>query len=763
MAREYTGLNKQASELIEAGLKRAEKDSNASVYTIHVLLEVYKGEYAEFLEKATGFTGLQIEEIYKDMIVSGMIVVDTDNNDTRTVDDFHDELNEVLEHCKSIAMSSNFRIDPITLLRTILSDRTYARAILRENGVSINRLKQLRPVEYEYPMLRKCAGNLTMRMFMSDELCPVNRPKEMSKIIEILGRKDKRNPLLIGDSGVGKTALVELLAKHIWDDESIPSYLAGKIVMEIDISAVVGGSQFRGAFEEKFNSLIYQAEQAGNIIMFFDEFHTMIRAGGSTENDLNAANILKPALARKLLPVIGTTTTKEYNKYIEKDEALSRRFETIMVDEPSDEDTIHIVTGAINTYEKFHNAEVTPDVIEYAVKLSSRYMTSKKQPDKTFTVIDQTCAHLKMHSTDDAIIIPNKQDIRNTVSRITDIQIGDLTMDEFKKLRTLADKLKESVIGQDQAVKAVSDAIRRNKVGLSAHDKPIGTFLFVGPTGVGKTELCKRLNDEFNSGHPIVRLDMSEYMEKHTVSRLIGSPPGYVGHEDGGQLTDAVRRNPYSIVLLDEIEKAHQDVFNILLQILDDGRLTDSHGKVVDFCNTIIVMTSNAGYGASQSTKLLGFGTDEKNATVSEEDAVKALQKTFRPEFLNRLDKIVVFNSLSKKDCTGIAKLLINKLVDRCRENNIYITFDDSIVESVVDNGFNEQYGARNLKRYIQTNIEGVLADKVIDGEIKPKGYYKASFKNGELVVKSTRKPITSKISLPKNMENIELEISSRV
>ena len=760
MDNNYSQFNKKATELIVASLKRAKTDNTVSVYSLHIILEAYKGECAEFLEKATGIDGKRFEKIYSNMLNSNMIERDNTIEDEKTIDDFHDELLDVIKHCNNIAMVTKVRVNPITLLRVILSSRTYARAIFRDNGVSLDRLNQLRPIEYEYTMLKSCTSNMTMRILQTDDIFPVDRPKELNKVIETLGRKDKRNPLLIGESGVGKTAIVELLAKRILDNDNIPEYLKGKILLEVDLSAIVGGSQYRGAFEEKLNNLMYQVEHAENVILFFDEFHTILRAGGSMENDLTASNILKPALARQCIPVIGATTIKEYNKFIEKDEAFSRRFETITVEEPSETDTIRIVTGAINSYEKFHKAEVTPNIIEYAVKLSGRYMTSRKQPDKTFTVIDQTCAYLKMHSKNTCdVIVPSTDDIKNTVSRITGIEIGSLSVNEFERLKSLESRLKESVIGQDKAVKVVSDVIKRKKVGLSAHDKPIGTLLFVGPTGVGKTELCKKLNNEFNN-NPIIRFDMSEYMEKQSVSRMIGSPPGYVGHEDGGQLTDAVRRNPYSVVLFDEIEKAHPDVFNILLQILDDGRLTDSHGKVINFCNTIVVMTSNTGYSTSNSVKSLGFGSDSTNKRneVSDEEVMKELQKTFRPEFLNRLDKVVVFNSLSKEDCTNIAKLMLNKLSDRCLENNIHITFDNTVVENVVNNGFDEKYGARNLNRYIQTNIEGILAEKMINGEIKPNGQYKAYYKNNEFIVKSTRKTITSKISVSNSIRGIKVK-----
>lgn len=751
----YAGMEDRTSALIELGLDRANRDRAIEVYTVHILVVAYNTEYREFLEKATGLSKRDIEKAYNDMVLHEQIKLrDDKDSELVAVDDFHSELLYLLEDCEKLARATRVRMEPINFLRVMLSGKTYAKSMLIKAGVSINRLNQLKPVEILNSTLMNCTTNLNMKNILSKDCSLVERTAEVRKVMETMGRKNKRNPLLIGDAGVGKTAIVESLVDKIVNNKEVPEYLKGKIILDVDISSIVGGSQYRGTFEAKFNSLLQAAERAENVILFFDEFHILLRAGGgNSDNDLTAANIMKPALARQFLPIIGATTTKEYNKHIESDEALSRRFETIMINEPSKTDTIKIVSGAIKSYEKFHNAKIDSEVIEYAVKLTDRYMTNKKQPDKTLTVIDQACAHLKMKCGDtDRIIKVTKDDIKDTVARITDIEIGDLTLDEFAKLKGLDDKLKESVIGQDDAVKAISDAIRRNKIGISSHDKPIGTFLFVGPTGVGKTELCKRISDEFSGRkNNLIRLDMSEYMEKHSVSRMIGSPPGYVGHEEGGQLTDAVRRNPYSVILFDEIEKAHKDVFNILLQILDDGRLTDSQGRVVDFCNTIIIMTSNAGYGLEKESKPLGFGADSGNPKISDDKAHKALEKTFRPEFLNRLDKVVVFNSLSKENCEGIANLMLNKLSDMCEETGVHITFDRSIVNSIVENGFDDKYGARNLKRYIQNLVESKIADSLVSGEMELNKKYRLAYRNGEIKVYKAR-GVSKKSSIDENI-----------
>lgn len=717
----FDGFSDKSNEILNRAKEIAIEDGCTAIYTIHAILAFYeKPEFEGLLTNITGVSWANFADAYSSLIASQKIKTSAERSDLTIKQNMHREWLSCLNEVNDIHKRLRANLGPFDVMRSIMCNNTYAHEMFISLGVSEQTLSQLKLIEYTFiPLLQFCK-NLNIAVVNPSANMVVGREKDVDKVMETLGRRVKNNPLLIGDAGVGKTAIIELLAHKLIKNEGIPKYLEGKIIFEVDTSALVGGSQYRGMFEARIKELINAATMAGNVILFFDEFHTIMKLGGSSENDMTAANILKPMLARSGLSIIGATTTKEYTRCIESDDAFNRRFETIMVDEPSDEETIKIIDNSIGTYEKYHHALVSHEVIEYAVKMSSRYMADKKQPDKALTVIDQTCAHMKLHGKDNPKeFIVTKDEIRDTIARITDIDISDLSMDEMQKLAKLEDKLKESVIGQDEAVKSVSDAIKRSKVGFGSHDKPIGTFLFVGPTGVGKTELCKRLSDEFSGRkNNLIRLDMSEYMEKYSVSRMVGSPPGYVGYESGGQLTDAVSRNPYSVILFDEIEKAHPDVFNIMLQILDDGRLTDSHGKLVDFRNTIIIMTSNAGYGIDMDKASVGFAVSASKNTVSEDKAKAALQKTFKPEFLNRLDKIVVFNSLTKDDNKKIVDIMLNQLNDRCKENGVSLEFDETAISDIIEKGFDAKYGARNLRRYIQNTIETMLTDKFISGDI---------------------------------------------
>ncbi|MCD7904624.1 MAG: ATP-dependent Clp protease ATP-binding subunit [Clostridiales bacterium] len=610
----------------------------------------------------------------------------------------------------------------------------------------------------------------------------IGRDKEITRVIQILSRRTKNNPCLIGDPGVGKTAIAEGLAQDIAAG-NVPEVLKDKRVVALDLASMVAGTKYRGEFEERIKKTIEEVTKAANVILFIDELHTIIGAGGA-EGSMDASNILKPSLARGEFQVIGATTLNEYRKYIEKDAALERRFQPVTVDEPTQEEAIKMLYGIRDKYEAHHNVKITDEAVEAAVKLSARYITDRFLPDKAIDVVDeaaskvrlltftappevkelqekiellakekeaavkseayekagkikkeQTEAQEKLNTLQEKWKAENSETVQevtaDTVAEIiggwTGIPVSKLRQEESERLRNMEEILHNRVIGQNEAVTAVSKAIRRSRVGLADPKRPIGSFLFSGPTGVGKTELSKALAEVlFGDENAVIRIDMSEYMEKHTVSKLIGSPPGYVGYDEGGQLSEKVRRNPYSVVLFDEIEKAHPDVFNILLQVLDDGHITDSQGRKIDFKNTVIIMTSNAGAKNITAPKSLGFAA----AAGAEADAARdyekmkngvmgEVKKIFRPEFINRIDDIIVFRMLNKEEIKEIARLMIKEVKSRIKANmNIDLTVSDSALNKLTEVGYDKIYGARPLRRAIQTNIEDLLADKILEGSV---------------------------------------------
>lgn len=604
----------------------------------------------------------------------------------------------------------------------------------------------------------------------------IGRQKEIERVIQILCRRTKNNPCLIGEPGVGKTAIVEGLAERIISGD-VPDILQNKRVISLDLTGMVAGAKYRGDFEERIKSVIDEVSKSNDIILFIDEVHTLVGAG-SAEGSTDAANILKPMLARGDFQLIGATTITEYRKNIEKDAALERRFQPVTVGEPSVEDAILILKGIKGMFEKHHKVEITDDAVDAAVKLSARYINDRYLPDKAIDLIDEAASKVRIgsstatpelkelnakieelsakkdsavdsqdfetaaHLRDEIKSLEEKREslkksackegtygtvtpesIAEILSSWTGIPVSQMTEEESERLLRLEEELHKRIIGQEQAVSAMARAIRRGRVGLKDPKRPIGSFIFLGPTGVGKTELCKALAESmFGSENLMIRLDMSEYMEKHTVSRLVGSPPGYVGFEEGGQLTEQVRRHPYSVVLFDEIEKAHPDVFNMLLQILDDGILTDSQGRKVDFKNTVIIMTSNIGARLITEKKLnFGFGdfaNGEENKNIKE-TVLAELKNTFRPEFLNRVDDIIVFNKLTKEEIKQIAKNMLNNLSKRLEDLNITVSFDDEVVDKISEKGFDDIYGARPLRRTIQTDIEDALSEKILDRSIK--------------------------------------------
>jgi ATP-dependent Clp protease ATP-binding subunit ClpC len=625
----------------------------------------------------------------------------------------------------------------------------------------------------------------------------IGRSNEINRVIQILSRRTKNNPCLIGEPGVGKTAVAEGLAQKIADGD-VPEPLKDKRLVSLDLSGMVAGAKYRGEFEERIKKVIEEVIEAKNVILFIDEFHTIVGAGGA-EGSLDASNILKPFLARGELRVIGATTLKEYKKYIEKDAALERRFQSVTVGEPTVDETIQILKGIRDKYEAHHSVTITDEALEAAAKLSSRYISDRFLPDKAIDLIDEASSKKRLGSQtapdslkekenelenlkkekEEAItaqdfekaaqlrdrenelkpeveklkeewkgsgsssgLTVTEDDIAEILADWTKIPAAKLKQEETEKLRHLEDNLHERVIGQEKAVTAVAKAIRRGRAGLKDPKRPIGSFLFLGPTGVGKTELSKTLAETmFGSEDALIRVDMSEYMEKHAVSKFIGSPPGYVGFEDGGQLTEKIRKHPYSVILFDEIEKAHPDVFNIMLQILDDGILTDAQGRRVDFKNTVIIMTSNLGAKeilGNMSSKL-GFSTGEDNASKTESEKIHdkvmaQVKKAFKPEFLNRIDEIIVFDRLTDDNIKSIARLMLNSLTKRLAENDITISFTDEAVDAIAKKGFDPVYGARPLRRAIQNEIEDMLSEKIIDGDIKSGDSASVSFADDKFV-----------------------------
>ncbi|MBQ3355536.1 MAG: ATP-dependent Clp protease ATP-binding subunit [Oscillospiraceae bacterium] len=597
----------------------------------------------------------------------------------------------------------------------------------------------------------------------------IGRETETERVVQILNRRQKNNPCLIGEPGVGKTAIAEGLAQRIAAG-NVPFKLRDKEVCLLDLTALVAGTQFRGQFESRMKSLIGEVKDCGNIILVIDEVHNLVGAGDA-EGSMSAANILKPALSRGEIQVIGATTFSEYRKYIEKDAALERRFQPVTVAEPSLDEAIAIIRGIAHYYETYHGVKVTPEIARQAVILSERYITDRYLPDKAIDLLDEACSDLNLHTkaisdlaekrkekadyeleikmlsedtenTDNkhyerlAILRSNVLRLEKEIAELEALPAPQLTVEnlariiemwtkipaskiraqEYEQLRTLDERLKKHIVGQDEAVEAVTRAIRRNRVGIATKKHPV-SFIFVGSTGVGKTELVKRLADElFDSVDSLVRLDMSEYMEPHSVSKLIGSPPGYVGYDEAGQLTEKIRRKPYSVVLFDELEKAHPDVLNVLLQILDDGRITDAQGRVVNFENTVIVMTSNA--GSDRKDGSVGFGRSVSEQT--KEKAMKALREFLRPEFINRVDEIVCFNRLTEENFRGIAAIMLGELKDNLDEHGIRLTWDDSIIDYLVKKSYSVTYGARNLRRTIQREIEDGIAERMIDSYEHP-------------------------------------------
>lgn len=810
---QFKGFTEKANKALNLAIESAEEMRHNYVGTEHILYGLVKegsGVAATALNEC-GVTEDALREKLES-INGTMSLVEL------TPDDFTPRTKRVLRAAVIISSKTGYTyVGTEHLLLAILSESdSYAVAFLEELGVSVERLAQavskgmqggaeegFGGFENESAPNGSQKGGSALDKFGRDltqaakngEIDPViGREKEIQRVIQILSRRTKNNPVLIGEPGVGKTAVAEGLALEIAKG-NVPEILKDKRVVSLDLTGMVAGAKYRGDFEERIKAAIDEVKKSKNTILFIDELHTIVGAGAA-EGSADAANILKPSLARGDFQVIGATTLNEYRKYIEKDAALERRFQPVKVGEPTPEQAVQILKGLRDSYEAHHKVKITDEAINAAVTLSSRYIADRYLPDKAIDLIDEGASKVRLASLtspdnvkelEDEIADYEKEkasaineqdferaarlrdeqkelqtklddakkkwqeqqkgnsgevtaeDIAKIVSEWTGIPVVQLTKEESERLLNMENVLHERVIGQSEAVTAIAKAIRRGRVGLKDPKRPVGSFIFLGPTGVGKTELCKALAEAmFGDENAMLRLDMSEYMEKHTVSKLIGSPPGYVGFEEGGQLTEKVRRKPYSVVLFDEIEKAHPDVFNMLLQILEDGRLTDSQGRTVDFKNTIIIMTSNVGARLiTEKQSSLGFNSENENVEEGEKKDIKELvtgelRKVFRPEFLNRVDDIIVFNKLNKDEIKQIAVKMLKTLENRLDKMNIKISFTDNAVSEIADKGFDENYGARPLRRAIQNEIEDPLSEQMLEGKVKDGAVVTCDFADGQ-------------------------------
>lgn len=812
MQKPYT---KKAEKVLEIAKKASRSMHHSYIGTEHLLIGLLgegSGAAAKVLSSA-GVDEERILELIENLIApsGNVIVADAGGYSPRTL--------RVLENAaKEAERFKNEKVGTEHLLIALIKEADCAAVrLLNTLGVNLQRLYvetltamgedvSLHKDEFQNgklakkknleatPTLNQYSRDLT-QLAKEGGLDPViGREEEMQRVIQILSRRSKNNPCLIGEPGVGKTAVVEGLAQNIVSG-MVPDSVLNKRVVTLDLSGMVAGSKYRGEFEERIKKVLAEVKKAGNILLFIDELHTIIGAGGA-EGAIDASNILKPSLARGEIQLIGATTIEEYRKYIEKDAALERRFQPVTVEEPDEEQAVAILTGLRPQYEAHHHVKITDEGIRAAVQMSERYINDRNLPDKAIDLMDEAASRARLGSFKtpkqmketeqrirelDIILeeavrglrlgdakaareekeellkrhakqikkyhkdaekkepLVNENEIAEVVSSWTKIPVKKLTADESAKLAKLEKTLHKRVIGQEEAVSAVAKAVRRGRVGLKDPNRPIGSFLFLGPTGVGKTEISKALAEAvFGNEQAMIRVDMSEYMEKHSVSKMVGSPPGYVGYDEGGQLSEKVRRNPYSVVLFDEIEKAHPDVFNILLQVLDDGHITDAQGRKVDFKNTIIIMTSNAGAQSIVSPKHLGFGSqdDEKqNYEYMKQGVMEEVRRIFKPEFLNRIDETIVFHALTKEDMKQIVTLLAKTLVERCRtQMEIELHIRDSVKAYIVETAYDPKYGARPLRRMIQSKIEDALAEEILAGRIKRGDRVEVGLKKKEIV-----------------------------
>jgi ATP-dependent Clp protease ATP-binding subunit ClpC len=807
-------FTERAQKVLALAQEEAIRLSHSNIGTEHILLGLVR-EGEGIAAKGLTALGLSPEKIQKE--VESLIGKGKENSQTIH---YTPRAKKVIELSMDEArkLGHSYVGTEHILLGLIREGEGVAARVLNNLGVSLNKARQQvlqllgsnesnghqggTSTNANTPTLDSLARDLTA-IAREDSLDPViGRSKEIQRVIEVLSRRTKNNPVLIGEPGVGKTAIAEGLAQQIVNNE-VPEILRDKRVMTLDMGTVVAGTKYRGEFEDRLKKVMDEIRQAGNIILFIDELHTLIGAGGA-EGAIDASNILKPSLARGELQCIGATTLDEYRKYIEKDAALERRFQPIQVDEPTAEESVQILKGLRDRYEAHHRVSITDEAIEAAVKLSDRYISDRFLPDKAIDLIDESGSKVRLRSyttppnlkelevkleeirkEKDAAVQSQEfekaaslrdteqrlreeledtkktwkekqgqentevtvEDIAKVVSSWTGIPVSKLAQTETDKLLKLEEILHSRVIGQDEAVKAVSKAVRRARAGLKDPKRPIGSFVFLGPTGVGKTELARALAESmFGDEESMIRIDMSEYMEKHSTSRLVGSPPGYVGYEEGGQLTEKVRRKPYSVILLDEIEKAHPDVFNILLQVLEDGRLTDSKGRTVDFRNTVLIMTSNVGAESLKKNKYVGFNIQdgEQDYKDMKGKVMEELKRAFRPEFLNRIDEIIVFHSLEKEHLKEIVSLMSDQLTKRLKEQDISLALTEAAKEKIADEGYDPEYGARPLRRAIQKHIEDRLSEELLKGTVLTGQQVLIDVENNEFTVRMKETSNTS-------------------
>ncbi|MGL5641094.1 MAG: ATP-dependent Clp protease ATP-binding subunit [Paraclostridium sp.] len=764
----FDKFTKNAQQVIDISITCAKEFGHRVVGTEHILLGLVKQkegiaskvlielgiEADELSKKIIDIYGIGINDNTDDIFLSprSKSILDTSfmfaNGFKGSIVDTEHILLALAQEDESLAVKilEKKGINKQVLVKSIAEyiEIGYDLGLKREEGESES--EENKKEKPKIPTLEKYAINLN-EYAKQNKIDPlIGRENELQRIVQILSRRTKNNPILIGDPGVGKTAIIEGLVVKI-ENKEVPKSLLNKTVYNLEIGGILAGAKYRGEFEERIKKVLDEVIGAKDIILFIDEMHTIVGAGATGENSMDASNILKPVLSRGDIQVIGATTIDEYRKSIEKDAALERRLQPIIVEEPSKEETIKILKGLKGKYEKYHNVKITDDSIRMAVELSSRYITDRYLPDKAVDIIDESASRIRMknNKTQKDGMVVTSDIVSEVIGLWTGIPVSKLVKSECDKLLNLEDILHKRIIGQDEAVSAISKAIRRSRAGLKDPKRPIGSFLFLGPTGVGKTELCKAIAEtHFGDENQIIRIDMSEYMEKHSVSRLIGSPPGYVGHDDGGQLTERVRRHPYSVVLFDEIEKGHEDVFNILLQILDEGRLTDSKGRTVDFKNTVIIMTSNLGATSISKRKTIGFSKNYDEAKMEEENyndmkdkIILELKNRFRPEFINRIDDITVFHKLSLNNLYEIVKLMIRQLINRLEQMDINLEIDESVIKFIAKNGSDLEYGARPLKRAIQKELEDELSEELLSGNINKGDYIIAKIINNKVVFES--------------------------